>query len=114
MRSRRATRHRDDGHLYWRLRALAYYLATQHNRTANGATVDFDADCRYFDTVVGRLPGPAGSGSGTSTSCPGCVTCGGSGRGCGRTGRSGCTATRLRRTSCSGTAWTSRRSTWSG
>jgi aminoglycoside phosphotransferase (APT) family kinase protein len=51
----RATRHRDDAHLYWRLRALAYYLATQHNRTANGATVDFDADCRYFDTVVGRL-----------------------------------------------------------
>jgi aminoglycoside phosphotransferase (APT) family kinase protein len=51
----RATRHRDDAHLYWRLRALASYLATQHNRTANGATVDFDADCGYFDTVVGRL-----------------------------------------------------------
>ena len=51
----RATRHRDDAHLYWRLKALAYYLATQHNRTANGATVDFDPDCRYFDTVVGRL-----------------------------------------------------------
>ena len=39
----RATRHRDDTHLYWRLRALASYLATQHNRTANGTTVDFDA-----------------------------------------------------------------------
>jgi hypothetical protein len=51
----RATRHRDDGHLYWRLKALAYFLATQHNRTANGATVDFDPDCRYFDTIVGRL-----------------------------------------------------------
>ena len=51
----RATQHRDDAHLYWRLTALAYYLATQHNRTANGATVDFDPDCRYFDTVVGRL-----------------------------------------------------------
>jgi aminoglycoside phosphotransferase (APT) family kinase protein len=51
----RATRYRDDEHLYWRLRALAYFLATQHNRTANGAGVDFDPDCRYFDRVVGRL-----------------------------------------------------------
>ena len=51
----RATWHRDDGHLYRRLTALAYYLATQHNRTANGTTVDFGVDCRYFDTVTGRL-----------------------------------------------------------
>jgi aminoglycoside phosphotransferase (APT) family kinase protein len=51
----RATQHRDDAHLYWRLKALAYFLATQHNRTANGARVDFDADCGYFDTVTGRL-----------------------------------------------------------
>jgi aminoglycoside phosphotransferase (APT) family kinase protein len=51
----RATLHRDDAHLSWRLKALAYFLATMHNRTANGATVDFDPDCRYFDRVVGRL-----------------------------------------------------------
>jgi hypothetical protein len=51
----RATQHGDDAHLYWRLKALAYFLATQHNRTANGASVDFEPDCRYFDTVVGRL-----------------------------------------------------------
>ena len=51
----RATRHRDDAHLYWRLKALAYFLATQHDRTANGAAVDFEADCRYFDVVTGRL-----------------------------------------------------------
>jgi hypothetical protein len=51
----RATQHRDDSHLYWRLKALAYFLATQHNRTANGATVDFDPECRYFGTIVGRL-----------------------------------------------------------
>jgi aminoglycoside phosphotransferase (APT) family kinase protein len=51
----RATQHRDDAHLYWRLKALAYFLATLHNRTANGATVDFEPDCRYFDTLVGRL-----------------------------------------------------------
>src|SRR5580704_2761532 len=51
----RATQHGDDAHLYWRLKALAYFLATQHNRTANGATVDFDPECRYFDTIVSRL-----------------------------------------------------------
>jgi aminoglycoside phosphotransferase (APT) family kinase protein len=51
----RATQHRDEAHLYWRLKALAYFLATQHNRTANGATVDFAPECRYFDTLVGRL-----------------------------------------------------------
>jgi aminoglycoside phosphotransferase (APT) family kinase protein len=51
----RATQRRDDAHLYWRLTALAYFLATQHNRTANGATVDFDPECRYFDTIIGRL-----------------------------------------------------------
>ncbi len=51
----RATHHRDDAHLYWRLKALAYFLATQHDRTANGAGVDFDADCQYFDTIAGRL-----------------------------------------------------------
>ena len=51
----RATQHRDDAHLYRRLKALAYFLATLHNRTANGATVDFDPECRYFDTIVGRL-----------------------------------------------------------
>jgi len=51
----RATRHGDDGHLFWRLKALAYFLATQHIRTANGVRVDFDPDCRYFDKVVGSL-----------------------------------------------------------
>jgi aminoglycoside phosphotransferase (APT) family kinase protein len=51
----RATHHLDDAHLYWRLKALAYFLATQHIRTASGATVDFGPDCRYFDTIVGTL-----------------------------------------------------------
>jgi aminoglycoside phosphotransferase (APT) family kinase protein len=51
----RATQHQDDGHLYWRLTALAYFLATQHDRTANGDGVDFESDCRYLDTVAGRL-----------------------------------------------------------
>jgi aminoglycoside phosphotransferase (APT) family kinase protein len=51
----RATRHGDDEHLYWRLKALAYFLATLHNRTASWARVDFDPECQYFDTLVGRL-----------------------------------------------------------
>ena len=51
----RATQYRDDAHLYWRLTALAYFLATQHNRTANGATVDFNPECRYLDKLVARL-----------------------------------------------------------
>jgi aminoglycoside phosphotransferase (APT) family kinase protein len=52
---RRSIHHRDDAHLFWRLKALAYFLATQHNRTANGAEVDFDSDCRYLDTLLARL-----------------------------------------------------------
>ncbi len=51
----RSIHHHDDAHLYWRLKALAYFLATQHNRTANGHTVDFDTDCRYFGRLVDRL-----------------------------------------------------------
>jgi hypothetical protein len=51
----RAAQHRDDAHLYWRLKALASFLATQHNRTANGHSVDFGPECRYFGTLVGRL-----------------------------------------------------------
>jgi len=51
----RATQHQDDAHLYRRLTALAYFLATQHDRTANGDGVDFESDCRYLDTVAGRL-----------------------------------------------------------
>ena len=50
-----AIRSRNDAHLFWRLKALASFLATQHNRTANGERVDFEIDCRYFETVVGRL-----------------------------------------------------------
>jgi aminoglycoside phosphotransferase (APT) family kinase protein len=51
----RSIHQRDGAHLFWRLKALAYFLATQHNRTANGHTVDFDTDCRYFERLVDRL-----------------------------------------------------------
>ena len=52
----------EDAHLYWRLKSLASYLATQHNRTADGAGVDFGADCQYLDQVVGRLKADRGIG----------------------------------------------------
>jgi hypothetical protein len=51
----RSVYHRDDAHLLWRLTALAYFLATLHNRTANGAAVDFESDTRYMATVVATL-----------------------------------------------------------
>jgi hypothetical protein len=51
----RAARSNDNAHLFWRLKALAYFLATQHNRTANGCGVDFDTDCRYLDRLLASL-----------------------------------------------------------
>jgi aminoglycoside phosphotransferase (APT) family kinase protein len=51
----RSVRHGDDPHLRHRLTSLAYFLATQHNRTANGETVDFGVDARYFGRLVDRL-----------------------------------------------------------
>jgi hypothetical protein len=44
--------HCDDAYLFWRLTALAYFLATLHNRTANGATVNFDDDCQFLDVIM--------------------------------------------------------------
>lgn len=52
---RRATHHGDDTYLFWRLKALAYFLSTQHNRTANGDDIDFGVECDYFDTIIHRL-----------------------------------------------------------
>jgi hypothetical protein len=52
---RRSIHDGEHGHLFWCLKALAFYLATQHNRTANGHTVNFDEDCCYLDRLVERL-----------------------------------------------------------
>ncbi len=52
---RRATQRRDDAHLFWRLKSLAYFLATQHIRTANGYMVDFDHDANYYARLVRKL-----------------------------------------------------------
>jgi phosphotransferase family enzyme len=52
---RRATHHHDDAYLFRRLKALAYYLSTQHSRTSNGEDIDFGVECDYFNTVVQTL-----------------------------------------------------------
>ena len=41
--------------LFAKLTALAYFLATLHNRTANGHNVDFTQDCAYLDRLVQKL-----------------------------------------------------------
>lgn len=41
--------------LFQKLTALAYFLATMHNRTAQGVGVDFDQECSYFDMIIGQL-----------------------------------------------------------
>ena len=50
-----ASRQGERAGLFAKLTALAYFLATLHNRTANGLGVDFAADGRYLDRLVGHL-----------------------------------------------------------
>lgn len=50
-----AIRSGDAGRLYHKLTALAYFLATLHNRTALGERVDFHQDCAYADRLINRL-----------------------------------------------------------
>lgn len=45
----------DDVYLFSRLKALACFLSTQHERTAQRESVDFGIECDYFNTVVRRL-----------------------------------------------------------
>jgi serine/threonine protein kinase len=48
--------HQNKSHqLYSKLTALAYFLASLHNRTANGHGVDFSQDCAYLDRLVRKL-----------------------------------------------------------
>jgi aminoglycoside phosphotransferase (APT) family kinase protein len=41
--------------LFQKLTALAYFLATAHNKTAIGERVDFNRDCSYFDQIMDQL-----------------------------------------------------------
>ena len=108
----RAIDHHDDAHLYWRLKALAYFLATQHNRTANGQRG------RLRRRLPLLRPARRPAQQQTSDRAMGCRradvarrTVARTADACGRTRRSGCTAMRRRPTSCSATEWTSPRST---
>jgi aminoglycoside phosphotransferase (APT) family kinase protein len=51
----RATYGQGGARLFARLQALAYFLATQHNRTVTRETVDFGPVCEYFDRVIDGL-----------------------------------------------------------
>lgn len=51
----RGIRNHDDGLLFDKLSALGYFLATFHNRTANGCRVDFNESSFYMDTLVQHL-----------------------------------------------------------
>jgi hypothetical protein len=41
--------------LFAKLTALAYFLATLHNKTATGERVDVNRDCSYFDRIMDQL-----------------------------------------------------------
>jgi len=47
--------HQQTQRLFSKLTALAYFLATLHNRTANCRTVDFSQDCSYLNQLVKKL-----------------------------------------------------------
>jgi len=50
-----AIHHGQSAPLFDKLTALAYFLATLHNRTANGLGVDFHQDCAYLDRLARKL-----------------------------------------------------------
>jgi len=50
-----AIRHRNRDLLFGKLTALAYFLASFHNRTAGSPGIDFASECRYFLRIVDRL-----------------------------------------------------------
>lgn len=50
-----AIRDRTRDALFQKLGALAWFLATLHNRTADHSRVDFSAECTSFDRVTAQL-----------------------------------------------------------
>jgi hypothetical protein len=46
---------REEGYLYGKLTALAYFLSSFHNRTAFGEGVNFNQDCDYLDLLIDKL-----------------------------------------------------------
>lgn len=45
----------NEGYLFEKLTALAYFLATLHNRTAIHYSIDFNKECNYMDDIVKKL-----------------------------------------------------------
>ncbi len=52
-----AINNRDDALLYSKLTALAWFLASVHNKSVQGVGVDFNRECRYFSSITGCLSG---------------------------------------------------------
>lgn len=48
---------KDNGRLFYKMTALAYFLASFHNRTATANRVDFNESCAYMDRLTNRLLG---------------------------------------------------------
>ena len=51
----RAVREGNDGLLFDKLKALAYFLSSVHNRSARTGRVDFGKVCHYYCTLLERL-----------------------------------------------------------
>lgn len=51
----RSINEHNDALLFDKLKALAYFLATVHNRSARPAGVDFDEICRYYHLMLNNL-----------------------------------------------------------
>ena len=51
----KAIHQREEGRLYQKLTALANFLATIHNRSAQPVMVDFHKICTYYDNVIRQL-----------------------------------------------------------
>lgn len=48
---------RDEGYLFYKLTALAYFMSAFHNRTAVGVGVDFNRECDYTGNTIEDLRG---------------------------------------------------------
>ena len=99
--------------LFEKLTALAYFLATLHNRTANNSSVDFNQDCAYLDRLVRKLQSKQIIGNWMRTNYIGSVTVGEKSHACGRTIKCSFMVMLPRAIFCSAAVSASSRSTWS-
>ena len=90
--------------LFEKLAALAYFLATLHNRTVHEHTVDFTKDCAYFDHILKNLHDAGVPDRMKSGNFGNSKKIGSARAACGKIGKSSFTVMSLRPTSFSATA----------